>query len=83
MEIQSTSNQYTSVHRPKRRKKRPSRNIIPKPMEESDSDCVVPQGGCSIPRSAAAAATHQIDFSQWDPSPKKKKQPIRIPTPSE
>lgn len=92
---QSASNPYTSVHRPKRRKKRPNRNMTPKKhrvaaasaVEESDSDYIpgpVDIGGSRNNNPMIGKNTNgQLDFSQWDPSPKKKKkQPIRIPTPS-
>ena len=84
--FQSTSNPYTSVHRPRRRKKRLSRHhTLQKPhlsvadVAESDSDCVP---------SSKTESSNQIDLSHWDPSPKKQrggaivKDVARVPTPS-
>ncbi|TRY75335.1 hypothetical protein TCAL_15608 [Tigriopus californicus] len=58
----SASNNYSSVHRPKRRKKRLSRQPS-KAVEESDSDCLPPTKRNEI--------GSKLDFSHWDPSPKK------------
>lgn len=60
--FQSASNNYSSVHRPKRRKKRLNRQPS-KAVEESDSDC--------FPPTKRNETGSKLDFSHWDPSPKK------------